>query len=67
MSDKSFDASEIYDAYGVPGSPVNIGADGGADPFASGTASVATSDRPAGLVLGAVAPRGSSLKALSGS
>ena len=67
MSDKSFDASEIYDAYGVPASPVNIGADGVGDPFASGTANATAADRPAGLVLGAVAPRGSSLKALSGS
>ncbi|GAA5879247.1 hypothetical protein JCM3774_003533 [Rhodotorula dairenensis] len=61
MSDKSFDASEIYDAY-APLSPDNA-----TDPFLSGTGSPAGPERPAGLVLGAVAPRGSSLKALSGS
>ncbi|GAA5990251.1 hypothetical protein JCM10908_005894 [Rhodotorula pacifica] len=60
MSDKSFDASEIYDAY-APGSPINLGLEGGEFPAGNNAA-----DRPAGPVLGAVAPRGSSLKALSG-
>lgn len=58
MSDKSFDASEIYDAY-APGSPLQGQGEGPEYPFAAVPNS-------GGAMLGAVAPRGSSLKALSG-
>ncbi|GAA5877501.1 hypothetical protein JCM1840_003874 [Sporobolomyces johnsonii] len=74
MSDKSFDASEIYEAYGAPtlGPALEI-------PTSSSTAAPpllspqqqqpagvpAAIEKPANALLGTVAPRGSSLRALS--
>lgn len=74
MSDRSFDASEIYDAYapGSPGlvSPAGLGSSplfGGGGGAAAGAKEPPTPaiETPPGAVLGAVTPRGSSLRALS--
>lgn len=68
VSDKSFDASEIYDAYApnTPTSPKHAAfADlGPAPPGAGGGGPML--DKPPNALLGTVAPRGSSLKAWSG-
>ncbi|GAA6054724.1 hypothetical protein JCM3770_000049 [Rhodotorula araucariae] len=86
VSDASFDAGEIYDAYAPPpppppAPPASPGAGTGAGPGsgpsvakelpaaaparALGPAAALALERPPGAVLGAVAPRGSSLRALS--
>ncbi|BGP41622.1 hypothetical protein JCM10449v2_005613 [Rhodotorula kratochvilovae] len=63
VSDKSFDAGEIYDAYAPTSAPGSPGQSAAKElPPAPAPALV---ERPPGAVLGAVAPRGSSLKALS--
>ncbi|KPV74142.1 uncharacterized protein RHOBADRAFT_54003 [Rhodotorula graminis WP1] len=69
MSDRSFDAGEIYDAY-APGSPGLVSGPGasslfGPPPSSSSGAPAVALETPPGAVLGAVAPRGSSLRALS--
>ncbi|CEQ41509.1 SPOSA6832_03235 [Sporobolomyces salmonicolor] len=78
MSDKSFDASEIYEAYGAPnggasppmGSTLEIPPSSTAAPPLAPqqqkpASALAPIEKPANALLGTVAPRGSSLRALS--
>ncbi|GAA5912434.1 hypothetical protein JCM8208_005169 [Rhodotorula glutinis] len=72
ISDRSFDAGEIYDAY-APGSPGLVSGPGASSLFGPPSSSGAGGapppavalETPPGAVLGAVTPRGSSLRALS--